>query len=142
MQALLDVRQHDRISGKQAKIAREFWQALGGIIPQWQQAIRREVTSSFLRQQYVHAHGVMLVAIGIAGHELIATYPSDWQERLRVLADIDWSRKNTALWEGRAMVRSKMSKFKESIRLLVNVLKQALGLQLSAEEQRLERRSQ
>jgi DNA sulfur modification protein DndB len=53
---------------------------------------------------------------------------------------MDWSRENTQLWEGRAMVHGKMSKSRDSIRLTTNVIKRALDLELSEEEQELERR--
>ncbi|MBI4531779.1 MAG: hypothetical protein HY709_09660 [Candidatus Latescibacteria bacterium] len=51
----------DPVSPQQATIVRQFWQELGQIIPEWQRAIRREVTSAYLRQHYIHAHGVTLL---------------------------------------------------------------------------------
>jgi len=46
-------------------------------------------------------------------------------------------RKNR-IWEGRAMVRGKMSKSRDSIVLTANVLKRAMGLPLTSKEQELE----
>ena len=137
--ALLGVGRRDPVTPQQAVAARQFWQELGQIIPEWQQAIRREVTSAYLRQHYVHSHTVTLLAIGITGHELITTYPDNWLERLSVLGKLDWSRNNTDLWEGRVMVRGRMSKAKESVQLTVNALKQTLGLPLTEKEQTLEK---
>jgi DNA sulfur modification protein DndB len=137
-QALLGVGRRDPISQSQADLARHFWQELGQIIPEWQQAIQGKVKASELRKNYVHAHGVALLAVGHAGHTLVETYPDDWPERLSALGSIDWSRENTTLWEGRAMVRGRMSKARDSVRLTANVLKQALGLPLTEKEQSLE----
>ncbi len=137
-QALLGVGRRDPISQPQVDLARHFWQELGRIIPEWQQAIQGKVKASELRKNYIHAHGVALLAVGRAGHTLVETYPGDWPERLSALGSIDWSRENTALWEGRAMVRGRMSKARDSVRLTANVLKEALGLPLTAKEQSLE----
>jgi DNA sulfur modification protein DndB len=137
-QALLNIDNKDVVSTECAKIAREFWRAIGSIIPEWRQIINREITASYLRQNYVHSHTVTLFAIGMAGHELLAHYPENWRERLMVLGDIDWSRDNKALWEGRAMVRGKMNKSRDSITLTVSALKKLLGLELTKREIELE----
>ena len=139
-QALLGVGRRDPISQTQADLAQRFWQELGQIIPEWQQVIQSKVKAAELRRNYVHAHGVALLAIGRAGHALVETYPGDWPQRLSILGSIDWSRENTALWEGRAMVRGQMSKARDSVLSTTNVLKQALGLSLTEKEQALERR--
>jgi DNA sulfur modification protein DndB len=126
------------VTPEQENLALQFWQELGQIIPEWQQAIRREVSAFDLRQNYVHGHGVTLLAIGRAGHALIQTYPEMWKEYLPVLGQVDWSRTNTDVWEGRAMIRGKMSKAQDSIKLTANTIKQLLGLPLTEEEYHLE----
>jgi DNA sulfur modification protein DndB len=137
-QVFLKVDKDDVIRLDQTAVAKLFWTRLGEIIPEWQQAIQREVKSSYLRANYVHVHSVTLVAIGIAGHSVMVTHPDEWTERLHRLRDVDWSRKNTELWEGRAMIRGKMSKTNDSIKLTANAIKQALGLTLTEKEQELE----
>lgn len=94
--------------------------------------------ASELRKNYIHAHGVALLTVGRAGHTLVETSPDDWPERLSALGSIDWSRNNTGLWEGRAMVRGRMSKGRDSVRLTANVLEQTLGLPLTEKEQSLQ----
>jgi DNA sulfur modification protein DndB len=138
--ALLGVRKSDPISSEQAEIAFGFWETLGDVIPQWQQAIKRKVATASLRQNFVHVHSVTLEAIARAGHDLIAAHPDDWRERLGALRDVDWSRQNAELWEGRAMIRGKMSKSNESARLSANAIKQRLGLPLTDDEQELEQK--
>jgi DNA sulfur modification protein DndB len=121
-------------------IARDFWVALGETIPEWRQAIKREVSAVILRNQYVHAHGVVLHAFGIAGRSLLATYPDDWKQRLAPLAGVNWLRTHTKLWEGRSMEHGKMSKALINVNLTANLLKQFLDLPLSADETALEKR--
>ncbi|WP_129677576.1 DNA sulfur modification protein DndB [Candidatus Chloroploca sp. Khr17] len=111
----------------------EFWTVLGDVIPEWRQIIQRQVSAAQLRSEYVHAHGVALHAFGIAGHSLVATYPDDWRTRLNPLGTLNWLRTNP-VWEGRAMYHGKMSKAGLSVQLTANLIKQTLGLKLSAEE--------
>lgn len=137
-QALLGASDKDVINIEQTKIAYDFWQALGQIIPEWQRIINRETTAANLRQKYIHAHTVTLLALGMVGHDLITAHPADWQERIKLLGTINWSRDYATLWEGRAMVRGKMNKSRDSITLTVSAIKQMLGLPLTERELVLE----
>ncbi|WP_165774632.1 DNA sulfur modification protein DndB [Candidatus Viridilinea mediisalina] len=137
-QALLNNGAKEIIRVEQAAIVREFWRILSTTIPQWQQAMRREMSAATLRQNYIHSHTVTLLAIGMAGHDLIAAHPDDWQERLKILGDVDWSRENRSLWEGRAMVRGKMNKSHDSIQLTAAAIKRLLGLKMTERELALE----
>lgn len=137
-EALLGLHKADHIEFESVDIAQRFWIELGTIIPEWQQIIRHEVTASYLRQNYVHSHTVMLLAIGKAGHDLIKRHPSTWSEKLHALGEIDWSRSNTILWEGRAMVLGKMSKATNSVKLSTSAIKHILSLPLTQDEQELE----
>jgi len=139
-QALLGLAKNDVVEPEQGQIAHKFWEELGNIIPEWQRVIEQETTSSYLREHFVHSHTVTLIAIGQAGHDLIARYPENWREWLQQLAEVDWSRNNTELWEGRAMVRGKMSKAHDSIALSTIAIKRALGLELTEKETELENR--
>lgn len=139
-QALLGVGKRDPLEQEQATLARQFWQELGEIIPEWQEIIQEKVKAVELRQNYIHAHGVTLVAIGYAGHELVKTFPDDWPKRLSVLSKIDWSRKNIGLWENRAMIRGRMSKARDSVKLTSNLIKKTLEIPLTDKEQELEHR--
>lgn len=52
--------------------------------------------------------------------------------------EIGWSRKNSKLWEGRAMNLGVVQKRTNNITLTANVVKKVYGLKLTAEEQQLE----
>ena len=90
--------------------------------------------------EFIHTHGVVLHALGRVGADLITLYPDDWQDRLEILATIDWTRTNLDLWDGRAIINGRVSKSKSSITLTVNVIKTTLGLPLLPEERRHEER--
>jgi len=136
-QALLNKSKRDDYSDAERKQAIDFWTALGEIIPEWRQIIEQEVSAAELRRDYVHTHGVALHALGLVGQTLVEAYPNDWRKRLKPLAKINWQRTNPK-WEGRAMIRGKMSKAGDNVQLTANAIKTALGLTLSSKEAALE----
>jgi DNA sulfur modification protein DndB len=141
-QALLRKSKKDAVSSEDEALSFEFWTEVGKHIPEWNLAMERRVSSAELRQSYIHAHGVALQALGIAGSDLLRRHPRDWKAKLKALKKVDWSRSNTTLWEGRAMHGGKVSKAHDSIMLTANVLKERLGIPLSKEEERLEKEYQ
>jgi DNA sulfur modification protein DndB len=138
--ALLRKQPREGVSESERLIAKEFWEAVADQIPDWGRARNREISTAELRQNFIHAHGVGLQALGIAGAALLASKPRDWKKSLRKLRSVDWSRSNDALWEGRAMVHGRISKATTNVQLTANVLKKALGLRMMVEEAALEER--
>ncbi len=137
-EALLGKSKGDELNTQDDTLACAYWSRLGEIIPEWQLMIARQANAAHLRGEYIHVHGVALHALGIVGHALVAAYPESWQTQVAPLADVDWRRTNTQLWEGRAMQHGKMSKAGHCVHLTANALKQALGLPLATDEQELE----
>jgi DNA sulfur modification protein DndB len=128
----------ETVNPKEEKIAIEFWEEVGKVIPDWQLAASRKVTSAELRKTFIHSHGLALVALGRLGHDLLSAYPKKWKSKLKTLKAIDWSRGNSAVWEGRATIGGKVSKAKDNIVLTTNLLKLTVGLDLSENEQKVE----
>jgi DNA sulfur modification protein DndB len=127
-----------RVSEVERDIAIAFWQEIVSNMPDWLSVQRREVTAAELRRDYVHAHGIVLHALGIAGAQLISLYPRDWIPRLREIAMIDWSRANKDLWEGRALIGGRINKARNNVVLVSNVICRALGIPPTAEGERIE----
>jgi len=119
-------------------VAISFWTEVIGNMPDWQRVGSREVAAAELRRDYIHAHGVAVQAIAIAGAQLIKARPKDWQKRVAKLRGIDWSRSNRALWDGRALVAGKVNKSKNNVVLVSNVVACAFGLSLAGEALRIE----
>jgi DNA sulfur modification protein DndB len=120
------------------ELAIRFWNEVIRHMPDWQRVQSREVASAELRRDYIHAHGVAVQAIAIAGAQLLVAHPKDWAKRLAKLRDIDWSRANRELWDGRALVAGKVNKSKNNVILVSNVIRRALGLPLKDEAARIE----
>jgi len=137
--ALLNKPKRARVTSREEELAIQFWVEISKHIPEWRLAQERKVTSAELRRDYIHSHGIALHALGIMGSALIASEPKRWKERLKALSNLDWSRSNTKLWEGRAMVGGRVSKAHNNLVLTTGLLKRRVGLRLSPEEQRVER---
>jgi len=121
-----------------ANMAREFWETVARQFPSWTQVRDGKIAASEIREGYIHSHGIALQAVGKAGNALLQGNPSGWKSRLKALSQIDWSRKNAKVWEGRAMIGGKVSKVTTNVTLTTNVIKQHLGIELSEEEQKVE----
>ncbi|MBN2845540.1 MAG: DNA sulfur modification protein DndB [Deltaproteobacteria bacterium] len=137
-QALLKKKKYDEISPGEQQLAIEFWIEVSKNIPDWQAAKARKVDTATLRSEYIHAHGLALHAIGIVGAGLLELNPMDWKLKLQALKEIDWSRSNAKMWEGRAMVGGRVSKAYNNLILTVNIIKRALDLPLLKEEEHVE----
>lgn len=135
---LLAERKHDSFEAN-LMTAVDFWNEVAKRIPDWGRAARGEISPAELRKHCVHAHGIALSALARAGRSLIQQYPKTWHRKLGGLRKIDWSRSNTQLWEGRAMIAGRLSKARSCVVLAGNVIKQTLGVLLKEEEEALEK---
>ncbi|MDB6374027.1 DNA sulfur modification protein DndB [Photorhabdus bodei] len=118
-------------------IATLYWQTIFQVMPDWQLAAKKEVSPAQLRQEFVHAHGIGLQALGLLGRSLLLEAPEDWQQKITSLKLFDWRKSNPELIK-RAMQHGKLSKTNTAIQLTCNALKTALSLPLTPEEQELE----
>lgn len=139
--ALLRKGGKDLISEEDKLIATDFWSEVTQNMPDWIKAKDKKLMTSELREQYIHAHGVMLQAMGNIGADLLSNFESDWKKRLTNLSEIDWSRQNKN-WEGRALIHGRVSKARSNVILTGNYIKQHLGIALNDIEEKLEKEFQ
>ncbi|MER2497055.1 DNA sulfur modification protein DndB [Vibrio neptunius] len=136
--ALLSKGPKDGFSDEEKKLAAEFWEEVTRHIKDWQMVIDKEVSPAQLRQEYIHAHGVGLHAIGLLGKHLLCQEPKQWKEKLQQLAKVNWLKTNPE-WIKRSMNHGKLSKSTTNIQLTANALKIELGLPLTPEEKAQEK---
>jgi DNA sulfur modification protein DndB len=136
-QALLNKHRQEAVSSKEEDLAVEFWTEVSKHLAEWGLAMSRKVASADLRRDCIHSHGLALHALGIAGNALLVAEPRHWKERLARLDQIDWSRSNSAVWEGRALIAGHVSKARANVTLTAVYLKEVLDLTLTGEERRL-----
>jgi DNA sulfur modification protein DndB len=127
------------ISDDEMELAARFWNKVCVNMPDWQKALDKSVSTCDLREQFVHAHGLGLAALGAAGADLLRQHPCDWEKYIAKLNEIDWSRSNVSLWRGRAMdSRGRLSKTKINTVLTANIIRRALELSINADDQLIE----
>ena len=132
-------KKHEKVLQKEEDACIEYWNNLVVQFKDWEDVKSRKVNPSELRRDYVHAHGVMLHALGLVGNSLLSNYSKEWKDKIKKLRQIDWSRKNSSLWEGRVMIGGRISASPSNLVLTSSIIKQKLDIELSAEERKLEK---
>ena len=129
----------DRFGEKTANLVVDYWSELYTRMTDWQHLDAGTLKAYDLRQNTVHAHGVLLQSFGLLGGRLLAEHSKDWRLALNGLSAIDWSRQNTALWGARVMNGSRINGQERAVLLGANVLFQAVGLELDERAQMIEK---
>jgi DNA sulfur modification protein DndB len=119
-------------------LATEFWTEVATQIPGWSRIVNGDTSAAELRASFVHCHAIGIAAIARAGRALLLHPKKAWKKRLTNLSTLDWSRSNTVLWEGRAMIGGRLSKSSSAVARTANAVKRHLGLELTRDEQALE----
>lgn len=127
----------ESISEKQEKLAVDYWNIVAENMYEWQLLLEKKVSGKELREGYIHVHGIALHALGVVGCELVNSRKT-WKAKLKTLNEIDWSRSNHEIWEGRAMSGGRITKTENHLILTTNFLKETLKLKLSPKEKQVE----
>ena len=120
----------NRFGENSASLVVDFWSALYSHMKDWQRLDAGTLKACDLRQNTVHAHGVLLQGLGLVGGRLLKERPQDWRCALGKLEAVDWSRRNTTLWGDRVMNGSRINGQKRAVLLGANVLCRMIGLEL------------
>ena len=122
---------------EQVALASTFWNVVSEQFPEWLLVRNRRVTAGDVRRDFIHSHGIALQALGRIGSVLLES-DSPLKESLKQLGQLDWSRSNAKVWEGRALIGGRVSKATKNVTLTTNVIKRHMGLPLSPDEQHTE----
>lgn len=136
--ALLRKGTKDQVNPDEKNITVDYWNEVSANMNDWQLALEKKVAPADLRNDYIHAHGVMLQAMGQIGADLLSNHSGKWKELLTGLKNIDWARANPD-WEGRAMVQGRISKARVHVMLTGNYIKTKLGVPLTPAETEAEK---
>lgn len=115
-------------------LATEFWNEVSSRIPGWSEVINGSSSAAEIRASYIHCHAIGIAAIARAGRALLAQSPKQWKKHVAKLESLDWSRSNTKLWEGRAMIGGKLSKSSSAVARTGDVVMQAIGVKSRRED--------
>lgn len=106
-------------------LAIRFWTAVSSHIAEWNDVRLGRKKSSEVRKDYICSLSITLVAIGYAGNSLITSYPDSWEQRLRILAEIDW-KKNNPVWGNLVFVNGKVAANRSTQRAMSEYMKGTL----------------
>ena len=121
-----------------ARTAAGYWEETAKQFPEWQLVRERKMPASDVRTEFIHSHGIVLHALDRVGSQLLQRPDASWKRKIRGLKDIDWSRNNARLWEGRTLVGGRVSKSTQHVVLTTNAIKNHLGMSLDPDEERVE----
>lgn len=122
------------------RLATAWWEQVDTQFPEWEEVRQRRMRSPEVRQDFIHSHGTVLTALGRIGNNLLSAdlEPRTWRPFVEQLSTLDWSRTNSRLWEGRAIVGGRVSKSTSNVLLTTAAIRSHLGLPLEPDEQRAE----
>jgi DNA sulfur modification protein DndB len=135
--ALLSKKQFENVEDA-ANVAIAYWEEVSKQFPEWLMVRERKVSSGEIRQDYIHPHSIALHSLGRIGNHLLSHAPKSWKAYVAKLKEIDWSRDNAKMWEGRAIVGGRLSKANQNVLLTAAAIKQYLELPLTPDEERME----
>lgn len=118
---------------KDTELVVDYWTLVSEQIPDWELAKEKKLMVRDLRKDTVHAHGVLLQALGVLGNCLIKEKPNDYKKLMTKLSKVDWSREN-AQWEGLCMHGGRMSGTGQNVKFTSTYLRRVVGLEISDEE--------
>lgn len=115
-----------------------FWDSVAANMMQWQELEHREITKVDLRENYIATQSIVIQALGRVGNYLLQHRDVDVARCLFQLKNVNWHRNNHQ-WYLRAINPSgRIITNKKAGLLIANVIKEQLGIPLSAEEKAAE----
>jgi DNA sulfur modification protein DndB len=121
--ALVDEERVDSAEAEEAAVAdlADVFGVLTEAIPEWRLVAEGEEHPAYLRQRFLHMHGVAQQAIALTVARLRAEMRGDWREVVAGLGEVDWRLANKE-WQGVALHGGRVHNTATSIRLLCDVL--------------------
>lgn len=127
--------------GNKLKLAVDYWTALSGVMTDWRKVKEGNLKAPELRQEKINTHAVVMRALGGAGRALMAEFPEDWEERLKVLGKVDWRKsvgsKVNPLWDNVCITAGSVVSNRQARLETLGTLKRTLGVSMPTREQKV-----
>lgn len=118
-----------------------FWSCVVNNIVEWQELMKKELSKSDLKKGYILCLNITLLAFGRIGHYFYLHQDENISEKLLALKQIDWSRDNISDWNNRAIRdNGKVNTGEKAIILIANRIKQIMGIPLTDDELKSEKK--
>lgn len=116
-----------------------FWGIVSDAILDWNDAMQGNVASYELRQVYIHSHALGLASIARVGNSILSEKRKTVEQSIKQLRNIDW-RRDAKHWAGRIGSAGRLAKNNINILLTANWIKKKLGIKLTPEESKEEKK--
>jgi len=114
-----------------------YWTAVVNHMKLWQELQNREITKIDLRENFIATQSIVIQAFGRVGNYFCSN-EVDLEVYLEKIEKINWSR-NAKQWYLRAVSKNgRIITNKKAAMLIANVIKKAIGIPLTQEEQNAE----
>lgn len=118
----------------------DFWGSVAANMLPWKALQINKLSKVKLREQYIAVQGIVIQAFGLVGADLYKDGIKCSRALLKGVTRIDWSRENKK-WFMRAInEKGHVITNKTAARLISNVIKQAISLPLTADDEKLEQK--
>lgn len=107
--------------------ATDYWNALTGLIPPWEEIAHDELRPDEARATYVSVYSLVVWALGAVGGTVLRQDPGNWRAAIKPLADIDWTKANKE-WQGICMVGAEVVTRGPARKATADLLHYKLGL--------------
>ena len=97
----------------------------GSFVAEWNKVRNGEMKPSDVRKNYICSLSVTLVALGYAGNAIIRQPRSTWENQLKKLSDIDWSKTNPR-WENLVFVNGRVAANRSTQKAMSNYIREVL----------------
>ncbi|VTR94198.1 Marine sediment metagenome DNA, contig: S01H1_S22869 (Fragment) OS=marine sediment metagenome GN=S01H1_57696 PE=4 SV=1: DndB [Gemmata massiliana] len=105
-----------------------YWASVVAQFRDWSEAPEGLVSCADLRRDVIHAHGVVLEALGIAGSAIFSEWSGDRRSSVEQLTTVGWSHKVSEMWGGVALVNGRVSKSHAHLTRTADYLRQVFGI--------------
>ena len=109
------------------KLVLRYWKQVSRQFPDWTDVLEERRSCKDLRDATIAASGLLMVALGLVGRQLITEFPSNWAKQLEGLQEINWERSDPA-WQGVAIHNGRLSKRREHVLATANLIMDHLGV--------------
>lgn len=115
-----------------------FWDSVASNMMQWLELEHKEITKVDLRENYIATQSIVIQALGRVGNYLLQHREKDISVCLLQLRNVNWHRNNPQ-WYLRAInPNGRIITNKKAALLIANIIKEHLGIPLSADEKAAE----
>lgn len=115
-----------------------YWKSVADNIVPWKELQERKINKSELRENYIITQAVSIQALGRIGAHLYSDKKNVPIKLLKRLREIDWTRTNPQWYLRTIQASGRMITNEAAIILTANIIKKAMGLPLSDDEQHRE----